>query len=312
MNVRSSYYTKLLSLSSLIFVIFVILWGAFVRASGSGAGCGAHWPLCDGQIIVRDVNSEKFIELFHRITSGLSFLLVLFTFLHVRSKENDEILKKSAAYSFVLICSEALIGAGLVLFGWVKDDSSVSRAFVVAGHLVNSLALLFSLSVLTYVSFSRNRLQNPSLYSWRSFMLVCKEHLFLIFLFFIVSSFGAVTALGDTIFPSKSLIEGIQEDFSLSAHFLIKLRVIHPLLALYLSAKIISFFLIETNNKDTILTDYLSKIGITTLILQIMVGAANVILLAPTYLQILHLALAVVLWITLSATLCARTFDQNK
>lgn len=54
--------------------LLVILWGAFVRATGSGAGCGDHWPLCDGQVIPRAPSTEMLIEFTHRLTSGVALL----------------------------------------------------------------------------------------------------------------------------------------------------------------------------------------------------------------------------------------------
>ena len=61
----------------LAFNLIVILWGGFVRASGSGAGCGAHWPVCNGQLIPRDAAIETLIEYSHRLTSGVALLMLL-------------------------------------------------------------------------------------------------------------------------------------------------------------------------------------------------------------------------------------------
>src|SRR5262249_29685088 len=54
----------------------VILLGAYVRASGSGAGCGAHWPLCNGEVLPRDPAVQTVIEFSHRLSSGVALLLV--------------------------------------------------------------------------------------------------------------------------------------------------------------------------------------------------------------------------------------------
>src|SRR5512146_1869905 len=56
--------------------VFVILFGAYVRATGSGAGCGAHWPLCNGVVIPHPQRIETIIEFTHRLTSGLTLVLV--------------------------------------------------------------------------------------------------------------------------------------------------------------------------------------------------------------------------------------------
>ena len=60
-----------------VFSFAVIVWGAYVRASGSGAGCGSHWPLCNGTVLQRDPAIETIIELGHRTTSFVALLLVV-------------------------------------------------------------------------------------------------------------------------------------------------------------------------------------------------------------------------------------------
>ncbi len=289
-------YKNLANLT-LIIVIIVILWGAFVRVTHSGAGCGEHWPLCDGQIIITDVHYEKLIEYTHRFTSGFSFILVALLFFLSRRVKDYSLFKTAAFWSFFFITTEALIGAGLVLFGWVKDNSSVARALVIALHLINSFALLYNLTLCSLTS------SFPNLnISKANFRKSAKNHLLLITLFLIVGAFGAVTALGDTLFPSNSLVEGFWEDLSITSHFLIRLRIFHPILALILSVKLISLFInFEFKNdvsKYSSLLRNIPKLGIVLVIAQVILGVTNVLLLAPNYIQISHLLLSIVLWMT--------------
>jgi len=127
--------------------IFVILWGALVRATGSGAGCGKHWPLCNGEVIPRAQSLETLIEFSHRLTSGLALILVLILFFWARRKfEKGQFERKWSGISLVLILIEALIGAGLVLLELVADNSSVARAFALGLHLANTFFLLAMLA----------------------------------------------------------------------------------------------------------------------------------------------------------------------
>src|ERR671912_761132 len=57
--------------------VAVIAWGAYVRATGSGAGCGEHWPLCNGTVIPRAPEIATIVEFSHRLTSGLALLAVV-------------------------------------------------------------------------------------------------------------------------------------------------------------------------------------------------------------------------------------------
>src|SRR5436309_12547598 len=63
------------------FVVFynvlVVLWGALVRATGSGAGCGNHWPLCNGQVLPVSPTAHTVVEFTHRMmTGGWTFLVI--------------------------------------------------------------------------------------------------------------------------------------------------------------------------------------------------------------------------------------------
>src|SRR5262245_751632 len=96
--------------------LFVILWGAFVRASGSGAGGGRHRPLCNGQVIPTARTTALWIELIHRTTSGLALLLVgLLCWASRREFPRGHLTRRFAALSLGFVMAEALIGAGLVL-----------------------------------------------------------------------------------------------------------------------------------------------------------------------------------------------------
>jgi heme A synthase len=115
---------------------------------------------------------------------------------------------------------------------------------------------------------------------------------------------GAVAALGDTLFPVSSLAEGLRQDLSPAAHFLIRLRVLHPVLAvgigLYIvaAASYVNNFLRPASERTKKLTSILT----TLFLLQLGAGILNVILLAPVWLQLTHLLLADFFWIALVLT----------
>jgi heme A synthase len=110
---------------------------------------------------------------------------------------------------------------------------------------------------------------------------------------------GAITALGDTLFPSASLAEGLRADTTPTAHLLVRLRVLHPLLALLSAVYLGSMgWLLARLRPASIQSSWGRLLGGLVLI-QLGVGLANLLLLAPTFLQILHLLIADLLWITL-------------
>ena len=195
---------------TLLYTIFVIIWGAFVRASGSGAGCGDHWPLCNGQITPHAPSFETMVELSHRITSGLSLILVIaMTVWAFRRFDKDHPVRGGAVASTVFILLEAALGAGLVLLKLVADNSSTLRAVAIALHLVNTFALL---SAIAYTAWAASRKLTDS-FTIRADRGRCVAIGCNVILFLLVGASGAIVALGDTLFPPSSISEGYTSGF---------------------------------------------------------------------------------------------------
>jgi heme A synthase len=304
--------------------LFVILWGVYVRASGSGAGCGSHWPLCNGVVIPISPQIETIIEFTHRLSSGLSLILVVVMFIWAyRAFPRKHIVRFGATLSLIFIFTEALVGAGLVLFEWVAHDASTGRVISMAIHLVNTFLLLAALTLTGWwattgesISLKKNKL-----------LLWVFGFAFLGVIALGVS--GAITALGDTLFPAQSLVEGIQQDFSPTAHFVIRLRVWHPVLAIIIGAYLIllgGLLAMYANDESRKVhqqneLDYgylerhyqlvknFSIILICAVVAQLLAGLINLLLLAPVWMQLVHLFLADFVWISL-VLLAANTFSK--
>jgi heme A synthase len=278
----------------LAFNIVVILWGAYVRASGSGAGCGSHWPLCNGEVIPRSPAAETIVEFIHRATSGMAFLLVVALFYWaVRTTQKGSLLRRSAGFSLFFMITEALIGAGLVLFAWVAKDASTGRATAIVVHLVNTFFLLASIAATAWIA---SKPQTGIKYQYSYLYPI----LFLGLLGMVVlGASGALTALGDTLFPSQSLLEGIQQDLSETAHFLIRLRVLHPTLAVLVGAYLLFVAGISRLNNQDPWARKVARFLTLGVLLQLAAGVINLLLLAPIWMQIVHLLLADLVWIAL-------------
>lgn len=277
-----------------LFNMAVILWGAYVRATGSGAGCGSHWPLCNGEVIPRSPAVETMIEFSHRLTSGLALILVVILFFWAfRKYPKGNPVRYGAAFSLIFIITEALVGAGLVLFSLVAFNDSIERVVSMSVHLVNTFLLLAALSLTAW---------------WASGNVPIELHrkgkmlwLFLIAFLGVIALgvSGAITALGDTLFPAENLMEGVAQDFSETAHILVRLRVWHPVLAIlngvYILILSITTALFRGEKRLKQLATALSIL----FAIQLLVGLINLILLAPVPIQIIHLLLADLVWIFL-------------
>ena len=268
--------------------VIVVLWGAYVRASGSGAGCGSNWPTCNGVVIPRAPQTATLIEFTHRMTSTVALLAVgVLCSWAFRSFQKGHPVRRTAVLSVLFLLMEALLGAGLVLFEYVGKNASVGRAIYLSAHLVNTQVLL---AALTLTAWFAGREMNQR----RSGPIVAALPLALL-----VSVTGAIAALGDTLFPAASLTAGLQQELSTTAHFLLRLRIFHPVLAVC-AAIFFGLIAISVIRKSTSAEDQRAAWAVTLLVVvQLYAGAMNVLLLAPVWLQIIHLLLANCLWIAL-------------
>lgn len=273
--------------------VAVILWGAVVRATGSGAGCGSHWPLCNGEVVPQNPRAATLIEFGHRLSSGLALIVVIWLAVrvlreHRGGEARDRSLRRLAWLSVIFIFGEAAIGAGIVLFEYVGENSSLARAVWMGLHLVNTFLLLGALALLA------DRLGRPN-----SGILAVVPREWQPVLGFLALALtgatGAIAALGDTLFPAATLAEGMRRDFAAGSHMLLRLRTFHPLIAI--GTGLLWLHLAQESRKMRNRVVLQGANAVTLLVfLQFAVGLLSLGLLAPVPLQLLHLLVADLLW----------------
>lgn len=265
---------------TLAYNIAVILWGTAVRATGSGAGCGSHWPLCNGEVLPREPRIETVIELTHRVTSSLAGLIVIgLVVMAFRSRPKGHPARRMAVLSLIFILTEGAVGAGLVLFELVADNQSMARALFMATHLVNTFFLLAFLTQTAHFA------SGGAIFRWRgkgSGLAALGLGALIV-----AGVSGAVAALGDTLLA-------LGQDLSPTAHLLIRLRILHPVLSV--SAGLLVALLAARAMSDPALARP-ARWTAGLVVAQIVAGVVNVLLLAPVWMQIVHLLLADLLWI---------------
>jgi heme a synthase len=297
----------------LAFLLFVILFGAWVRISGSGAGCGDHWPTCHGEIVPRSPSAQTIIEYTHRLTSGaLGLFALALPIWAFRLFPSGHPVRRFALATFVLVLVEAAIGAGLVLRQLVALDASVARAVAVAIHLTNTLLLTGSAALTavwaqggsasagasTSVNAGREVAGRDPLASPRKGDGVALVSLLLCLVF--VAATGAVTALGDTLFPVNALPGHAPP----ADHFLVQLRVLHPILA---CAVVISGILVALRFlRMPGCQRWAAALGVLAGV-QLLLGVTSIALGAPGWLQIAHLLGAQLTWISAVLLTSARS-----
>jgi cytochrome c oxidase assembly protein subunit 15 len=269
----------------LAFNVAVILWGALVRASNSGEGCGNHWPLCNGTVIPHAAEIATVIEFTHRATTGIAFVSVVLMAVWAFREYRHEPVWPAAAASLALIISEALLGAGLVVFGFVGENVSIGRAVYLSAHLINTLLMVAAMALTAWWASGHRGIE------WSDSTANILATAIAAALAIAVT--GAIAALSDTLFPVSSLRAGLQADLSAASPWLVRLRVWHPVVAVVAGAYIA--LVVSKINRAPLL-----RRTVTTLIgVQTGAGILNFLLLAPIWMQLTHLLLADLLWIGL-------------
>lgn len=274
----------------LIWNVLVVVWGGFVRASGSGAGCGSHWPTCNGEVVPHSPQVATVIEFTHRLMSGGALIgVVLLCWWAFRVFPQRHRVRRLAVASAVFLLLEALLGAGLVLFNYVAKDASVGRVIYLCAHLVNTQLLLATLALTAWHASDHpiTTLQRPgAVTAALGFVLV-------------VSITGVIAALGDTLFPSTSLAQGMQQDFSETASFLVRLRGLHPVFAVACGVYILALMMRLMKPDQGPEVRIMARWAALAVFVQLCAGAVNIALLAPVWMQLIHLLLADMVWISL-------------
>ena len=300
---------KRFSWAVLAYFIAVILWGTLVRATGSGAGCGDHWPLCNGTVIQHSPRADTMIEFTHRLTSGISFFSVVGLLVWtLRATSRGHLARVTALLAVLFTVVEALLGALLVKLELTAQSQSPLRAPYLALHLANTLLLLAALTLTAHL------LGRTRGYMLNGIRLVAPAGAIAgILLVLIVGVTGSLAALGDTLFPASSLGTALRQDFSPGTGWLVRWRWTHPTVA-FLASVFLIWILVRAAQRTAHWDNRrLSALVLVLLAAQYVLGVMDVTLLAPVWLQLVHLLGADVLWaalVVLTARLTLEPVEQ--
>ena len=270
--------------------IAVVLWGAYVRATGAGAGCGNHWPLCNGEVLPQSPSVKTLIEFTHRAMTGIDGIvvtaLVVWAF---RAFPRGHAVRLGATLSAIFLVTEALIGAALVKLEHVAQNPSSARAWSLSTHLINTLTLIACLALTAWWAGGRPAIRVRG----RDGALAVVT----LGIVVLLGISGVIAALGDTLFPSRSFAEGWARDFDASANIFVRLRIWHPVIAAGAALWTLYYAITSAARRPEVRR--LAAIAIGALLLQLAAGVSNLLLAAPVWLQMVHLLLADCLWISL-------------
>jgi len=275
--------------SVVFYNVATILWGAYVRATGSGAGCGNHWPLCNGEVALVAPSLHKFIEYTHRAMTGLDTPMILLLMVWAfRAFPRGHAVRTAAILSGVFLVTEALLGALLVLTGHVAQSAD---PYFSSMHFVNTLTLLACLTLTAWWGMGKPVPRPRGKAAWMAAISLGAV--------MVLGITGVIAALGDTLFPASSLAAGMAQDFDPASSLLLHLRALHPLIAASVAAWLTFYAVGRLRFAKA------EALRVTVLVwIQLLAGLVNFLLRAPVWMQMVHLLIADLLWISL-VLLCA-------
>jgi cytochrome c oxidase assembly protein subunit 15 len=291
----------------LLWNVAVILWGGFVRATSSGAGCGGHWPTCNGDVVPRSPSVATLIELSHRATSGVAFFAVMalggVTFF---GTPRGHAARSPAVFAMALMLGEVLIGAAIVILGHVALDPSLLHGVFTELHAGNTFLLLTALTLTAHHLGGGARLQVAG----RGAVVVSLAWAFAGVALTLGS--GAIAALGDTLFPARSLAEGLAQDVSPGSHVFLHVRTMHPVFAVVAFVLVFGACVSIRGRAETPARGRrLATFALVALCFQMALGLLNLWLLVPIATQLLHLASADALFVLLVLTAACALGDGS-
>ena len=278
---------------ALIYNLLVVGWGVFLRAGNYGDGCGDHWPLCGDNNTPLMGTIARWIEGSHRISTSLCGpLALLLVYLAFRQFPRGDYGRKAAVGVLGMTLFEGAIGAFLVKFKLVAQNDSVNRAAIMAVHCVSTFVLVAFLTTLILATRGWRR---PHLRSQGPVVTILAMAVLGIVM---LGVSGAVSALAHQLHKVSNVLEAAMRSDS---HWMVRLQPLHPLIAVsvtlyvFLAVGLINHLRPHPNVKKA--GDWL----MLSFALQILVGSLNIVLDAPIVMQMLHLALADLNFIAVTA-----------
>ncbi len=291
--------------------VIVILWGAVVRASRSGNGCGEHWPLCGGHLIPTFRAIATLIEFLHRATTGVDAILLVALAVGIfKVFPAGHPARKAMMASLFFTFTEAFLGAVLVMYHLVDRVATDARVIAEATHLTNTLLLSAAVTITAWFTGGGPK---PDLSAGKKYVAPAAAALAAALLLCVS---GGIAALADVIYPPKTLADALRQDISGASPIMIHLRVWHPI------AAVVAIVVIVLSTRAIIRLDpspdtvRFAGWCQALCLLEFCAGLLNVVILAPIWMQVVHLLLADLLWISLvlmtSAALARRKSSVEK
>jgi len=291
---------KRLSQAALALAFVQIVFGAIVRITGSGMGCGDHWPKCNGQWFPPHDRLDLIIEITHRyLAFGLSLIIAALVIKAFASRRLAGVsgpggILRPAAVAAALVVAAALLGAVTVRLAL--------NPLVVAGHLTIAMTLLAVLAVALFRAGGLGAASDLAGGSQRA----RRSSVIAVGLALATLALGALTAnLPDaasscTGFPHCRTITA--DGAALAVH------ITHRIVAFLLFGHLLGIAISTAKRGDPRAVVSAARIAFGAALVQVLVAAAMIEMRFPAFLRSLHQAGGTFVWlaIVVLALLAAR------
>lgn len=275
---------------TLIYTLAVVAWGVYLRASNFGDGCGSNWPMCGDNVDPIKGPIATLVESTHRLSTMLLGVLSLVVIVWAyKSFEKGHLARKFSGLFLFMVLFEGWIGRYLVKRDLVTVNDTVERAVWMGVHVLSTFLLLGAL-VGAALSASRIRpitLKSQGAVGWLLGVGFVGTML--------LGVSGAIAAFGNQVDPA---VYGLADRLKPTAFWAHKLSVAHPIGAVSIGLYLMLMSSLVQHLRQDPFVRNASRTLIGVLIVQGIVGGANILLKAPVALQMIHLVLADLNWIT--------------
>ena len=278
-----------LGYAALALAFLQVVWGAIVRITGSGMGCGDYWPTCQGYLFPPLERMDLVLEVTHRyIALGLGLVLLALLGTSVARRREPGVggaggVLRAAAIAVAIYVSVALLGAWTVRLG--------THPLLNVVHLTLAMALLAATVLIILraggLGAGRAALGGGSPKTYRAARAAAV-------LTFLILVMGALTAnipgAAEACLGFPLCRTGFGDA---SPH----VQLTHRVLAFLLAAHVLGLVIATTRRHEPRLIVNGARGVMALIVVQILIASALVEMTLPWQLQSLHQAVGTLVWI---------------
>lgn len=283
-----------LSIAALVVACLHLVFGAIVRISGSGMGCGDHWPKCYGYWFPPFSRPDLVVEVSHRYLASILTLTVALLVVAAYRRRNDAGVGgaggplRSALGAFGAVVAAAVLGGVTVKFG--------NAPWATVAHWLVAMTLL---ALVATTAIRAGALGGTAVLSQRGTARAARSARGAAILAILAVSLGGLTAkfpgaaVGCTTVPFCGRNPAVEAS---GAH----IQIVHRTLAVFLLLHLIGVAMMvrKRRTSEAPVVIAAARVALGMVVLQLAVASTMILLHLPPVLRSLHEATGVGIWLS--------------